>query len=123
MSAFKIFYNRIRKHRLSCLKTRLGWKKKEMDLRATIHKNSHSLLWIWEFSKKAVLICFLFYIVVQVYAMVVMVYQCDYTHLGELINKTGEIAENCVFGYLVKAGVENVTKIIFSDPPDDEAAG
>lgn len=73
-----------------------------------------SLLWVHEFSKKAILICFLFYIVVQVYSMAVMVIFYDFTHLGDLINKTGEIVENCVFAYLIKSGVENVPKIICS---------
>ena len=92
-----------------------------MDLKDVMHKNSHALLWVWEFSKKAVLICFLCYMAVQIYSMVVMVKYCDFTHLGSLIEKTGEIVENCVFGYLVKAGVENISKIIFTDPVTDES--
>lgn len=73
--------------------------------------NNHSLLWVWEFSKKAVLICFLFYMVVQVYSMFVMVKYFDFTHLGVLIEQTSQIVQNCIFAYLIKAGVENVLKI------------
>lgn len=114
--------NNLYRRRLSSLRTRLNWKKKELDLRANIHEHSHSLMWVWEFSKKVVLICFLFYIAVQVYSMVVMVKYCDFTHLGELISQTGQIVRDCIFGYLVKAGVENVGKIIFSDNTDDDEA-
>ena len=119
-------YNRILTKRLKNLKLRLNWKKKIIDLKTELQKDSHSLFWVWEFSKKAVLICFIFYVIVQVYSMVVMVKYCDFTHLGELIDKTGEIVQNCVFGYLVKAGVENVGKIFTSRASDetyDEASG
>lgn len=119
-------YNRIQTKRLKNLKLRLNWKKKIIDLKTELQKDSHSLFWVWEFSKKAVLICFIFYVIVQVYSMVVMVKYCDFTHLGELIDKTGEIVQNCVFGYLVKAGVENVGKIFTSHTSNeiyDEASG
>lgn len=76
-----------------------------------VQKNSHSLLWVWEFSKKAVMICFFFYMVVQIYSMTVMVIFQDFTYLGELITTTGNLVENCVFMYLVKAGIENGVKI------------
>ena len=119
-------YNRILTKRLKNLKLRLNWKKKIIDLKTELQKDSHSLFWVWEFSKKAVLICFIFYVIIQVYSMVVMVKYCDFTHLGELIDKTGEIVQNCVFGYLVKAGVENVGKIFTSRTSNetyDEASG
>lgn len=119
-------YNRIQTKRLKNLKLRLNWKKKIIDLKTELQKDSHSLFWVWEFSKKAVIICFIFYVIVQVYSMVVMVKYCDFTHLGELIDKTGEIVQNCVFGYLVKAGVENVGKIFTSRTSNetyDEASG
>lgn len=111
---------------LTCLKYRLNQKKKITDLKAEIQMNSHSLLWVWEFSKKAVLICFIFYVLVQIYAMVVMVKFNDFTYLGELINQTGQIVQNCVFAYLIKAGLENVGKIWFQHKTvnsDDEPAG
>lgn len=88
---------------------------KKLELKAEVQQSSNSLLWVWEFSKKAVLICFLFYIIVQVYSMIVMVKYYDFTYLGSLIDKTGEITQNCVFAYLIKAGLENVGKIWFSN--------
>ena len=106
--------NRLRRNRLKRLIERLYWQKKEADIKTKLQFNSHSLLWVWEFSKKAVLICFLFYVIVQVYAMVVMIAYSDFTYLGDLINQTGEIVQNCVFAYLIKAGFENVGKIFFS---------
>lgn len=108
---------------ISCLKYRLNQKKKITELKAEIQTNSHSLLWVWEFSKKAVLICFMFYIVVLIYSMVVMVKFNDFSYLGELINRTSDITQNCVFAYLIKAGLENVGKIWFRNQIDDETAG
>lgn len=107
------------KKRMAWLKTHMKAKTEEMKLKAEYQKNSHSLLWVWEFSKKAVLICFIFYVIVQIYAMAVMVKYCDFTHLGDLITKTGEIVENCVFAYLIKSGIENLPKIIFGHKNDD----
>lgn len=94
-----------------------------IDLKSKFVK--HSLLWVWEFSKKAVLICFIFWMIVQIYAMVVMAIFLDFTHLGELLNQTGQIVQNCVFGYLIKAGLENVTKIFSNrnQSNEDEPVG
>lgn len=118
-------FTAINKKRLQNLKERLTYKTEVNNLKSEAYKNSHSLFWVWEFSKKAVLICFIFYVLVQVYAMVVMVYYCDFSYLGELINQTGQILQNCVFAYLIKAGFENVGKIWFqhNDDSDDEAVG
>ena len=96
------------------LKSQLQFKEEKMKLREKIQQSTNSLLWVWEFSKKAVLICFEFYIIVQVYAMVVMVIHYDFTYLGSLIEQTGLITRDCVFAYLVKAGVENIGKIWFN---------
>lgn len=120
------FRNRMRTERLKRLRDRLRWRKKELDLKSKLQSNSHSLLWVWEFSKKAVLICFIFYVTVQIYSMVVMIKYCDFTYLGELISQTGEIVQNCVFAYLVKAGFENVGKIFShgkTKDSDDEPVG
>lgn len=106
--------DKISARRLERLASRMQYKNKEMELKAAFQKNSHSLLWVWEFSKKAVLICFVFYMIVQVYAMVVMVKYCDFTYLSDLINQAGEILKECVFAYLIKAGVENIGKIFFA---------
>jgi hypothetical protein len=114
--------------------SRLKRKRKRQELKAEMQDISHSLFWVWEFSKKAVLICFLFYIIVQVYSMTVMLVYTDFTYLGDLITETGSIVRDCVFAYLVKAGLENVGKIWFTslqkkwnetsnDGVDDNAVG
>ncbi len=113
----------LRMKRLKYLEHRLLYKKQVMNLKFDIQKNSNSLLWVWEFSKKAVLICFIFYIIVQIYAMVVMIKYCDFSYMGELIDQTGQILQNCVFAYLMKAGLENIGKIWFhknKDTDEDE---
>ena len=104
-------YNKFYEKRLKRLNVKLYWKQEEQRLRSEVQKNSHSILWIWEFSKKAVMICFLFYMIVQIYSMSVMVIYQDFTYLGELITTTGNLVENCVFMYLIKAGLENGVKI------------
>lgn len=122
---FRNWINELSKRRLARLKCRLQRRQKILSLKANAQKDSHSLLWVWEFSKKAVLICFIFYVVVQIYAMIVMIRFQDFNYLGELINQTGEIVQNCVFAYLIKAGLENVGKIWFQNvkTDDDEPAG
>lgn len=114
-----------RRRRLKCLKERMAYRQKKLELRAAAQQGSGSLLWVWEFSKKAVLICFAFYVVTQIYAMVVMVRFMDFSCLGMLIDSTKELTRDCVFAYLIKAGLENVGKIWFSreTPPDDGASG
>ena len=119
------FIDSINRKRLRNLKRRLQYQKKTNELKSVIFNNSHSLLWVWEFSKKAVLICFIFYVTVQIYAMFVMVKFCDFSYLGSLIEQTGQILQNCVFAYLIKAGLENIGKICFTENEnsDDESVG
>lgn len=112
MAKLMAWYNKFYGKRLKCLKARLYWKQEEQYLRSEVQKNSHSLLWVWEFSKKVVIICFFFYTIVQLYSMSVMILFQDFTYLGELITTTGDLIENCVFMYLIKAGFENGVKIL-----------
>lgn len=108
------FIEKLREKRLDYLKSYLQWKKEETALKSSFQINSHSLLWVWEFSKKLILICSMFYIIVQIYSMTVMIIYHDFTYLGDLINQTGEILKECVFMYLAKAGFENLGKIFCS---------
>lgn len=121
------FVSAMRKRRLLILQDRLIYTKKVSDLKFKVQSNSHSLLWVWEFSKKAVIACFIFYIIVQIYSMIVMIVFNDITHLGEISGQITELTKDCVFGYFIKAGVENVFKIWFGvssdDQADDEYAG
>ena len=104
---------------------KLEEKAKKMELR---HKNKlltieypmklkesgTALLWIWEFSKKLVVICSAIYIISFVYSCWVMVRFCDLSYLGTFISESSDILKTCVFGYFVKAGVENAVKIFTS---------
>lgn len=67
--------------------------------------------WLWEFSKRVVLICFLLYIFSFFYSCFVMWQSKDFTYLGTYISEASDILKTCVFGYFVKAGVENAIKI------------
>lgn len=96
---------------VSFLERHLLLQEKTLALKSKMHENSHSLFWVWEFSKKAVLICFIFYIIIQIYSMAVMVIFQDFSYLGNLIDSATNIVENCVFAYLIKSGIENIPKI------------
>ena len=67
--------------------------------------------WLWEFSKKVVLACTLLYFVGNIVSMVVMIKFQDLSTLGTFLDNLGDMLEVCVFGYFVKAGVENAIKI------------
>lgn len=71
--------------------------------------------WLWEFSKKLVRICSNIYVLVILYSLVIMAISQDYSALPTLITETANILNYCVFGYMVKAGVENVFKIKKTD--------
>jgi hypothetical protein len=67
--------------------------------------------WLWEFSKKLVVICSLLYVFGFLYTCTVMWRFSDFTHLGTFIEQYSDILRTCVFGYFVKAGFENIIKI------------
>lgn len=115
----------IQKERLAALKRRLKRKNEINELKFQAQKSSHSLLWVWEFSKKLVLICVTFHIITQIYAMLVMVIFCDFSCLGEFLTQNGLIVRECVFGYLVKSGVENLVKLWprHKEPNEEDAVG
>ena len=67
--------------------------------------------WLWEFSKKVVVACTLLYFIGNIVAMFVMVKVQDLSTLGTFLDNLGDMLKVCVFGYFVKAGVENAFKI------------
>lgn len=117
---FRKILNIFRENHLERLKARFEYKVRKSELKFGLYDKSHSLLWVWEFSKKAVLICFAFYAIIQVYSMTVMFVYQDFTYLSDLITQAGELVRDCVFGYLVKAGVENIGKILISKREKEE---
>lgn len=64
--------------------------------------------WLWEFSKRLVVMCVVLYAVIQVYSMAVMVVSRDFSALSILNEQVTDVMKTCVFGYFVKAGAENV---------------
>jgi len=85
-------------------------------------KNQNTVLWVWEFSKKLVLICSALYVFSFFYACVAMWRFFDFTYLGTFIEQSSDILRTCVFGYFIKAGIENVFKIKGS-AKNEQAAG
>jgi hypothetical protein len=71
----------------------------------------NKLKWLWEFSKRLVVMCVVLYAIVQLYTMVVMAVSGDYSALPILNEQITDVLKTCVFGYFVKAGAENVVKI------------
>lgn len=89
-------------------------KMRKLELKAKKKETQNALSWVWEFSKKLVLICSVLYIVMFVYACIVMWRFFDFTYLGTFIEQSSDILRTCVFGYFIKAGLENVFKIACS---------
>jgi len=67
--------------------------------------------WLWEFSKKVVVCCSVFYFIGNIVAMIAMFVKSDLSALGNLLDNLTNVMQTCVFGYFVKAGVENAFKI------------
>lgn len=84
--------------------------------------------WLWEFSKRVVVVMAALYFISFIYAMVTCCWAvslaADTTALSTLITETNETFRVVIGGYLIKAGVENATKIIKKEPePTDEVQG
>ncbi len=86
--------------------------------------------WLWEFSKRVVVVMAALYFISFIYAMVCCCYAitlaADTMALQTLITETNETFRVVVGGYMIKAGVENATKIYKNrknEPTDDEIAG
>lgn len=67
--------------------------------------------WLWEFSKRIVVSCSILYFIGNIVAMVIMAMYQDLSSLGTLLDNLTTVMTTCVFGYFVKAGVENAIKI------------
>lgn len=73
--------------------------------------NKSRTAWVWEFSKRLVLLLALAYFIVVFYAAAIMAKTGNLDALGELIQDNADVLKVCVFGYFIKAGVENAFKI------------
>lgn len=74
-------------------------------------KKKSKKAWLWEFSKRIVVSCSVLYFVGNIVAMVIMAVYQDFSSLGTLLENLTTVMTTCVFGYFVKAGVENIFKI------------
>lgn len=99
----------------------------ESDIKKLIRRYERSnrqeksrFLWVWEFSKKLVLLVTLLYVIEQIYAAVAMWIFSDFSYLGTMMEQSSDILKTCVFGYLVKSGIENAFKIRCSSPTNEE---
>ena len=85
--------------------------KRRMERKAMKAQKKQLTSWILEFSKKVVVMCVLLHLATFIYAAVVMWRCYDTTALPTIISESSEVLRTCVFGYMVKAGIENWQKI------------
>lgn len=81
-------------------------KKKESEI-----KKQKPFDWIWEFSKRVVVLLTAAYFIVLFYAIVIMAITGKLSSLGILLSEVSDVLKTCVFGYFAKAGLENMLKI------------
>lgn len=82
-------------------------------------KKTSRKTWLWEFSKKLLVICFMIYIAHFIFSIVAMWHFRDVTYLNTFIEQNTDMLKFAVIGYLGKAGIENVFKIKNNTPPSD----
>lgn len=80
-----------------------------------IEKTKKNFLWVQEFSKKIIVAIFLLYVLYNIVSILILIYSTyrmemtsGFETLTTEINQTFRLI---VGGYLVKAGLENITKI------------
>lgn len=87
-------------------------------------KSNKATRWLWEFSKRVVVVMALLYFISFVYAMATCCWAiqlaADTTALATLITETNETFRVVIGGYLIKAGAENATKIIRTREPEQQ---
>ena len=67
--------------------------------------------WLWEFSKRVVVVVALMFVIVTVFVMVEAHLGVESDVLNTLANMIADVFKWTVVSYAVKAGFENVTKI------------
>ena len=79
-----------------------------------LEKTKKNFLWVQEFSKKIIVAIFLVYVLYCIISIALLVYSAYNGAISGFETLTTEINETfrlIVGGYLIKAGLENVTKI------------
>lgn len=67
--------------------------------------------WLWEFSKKIVVLVAIAFFIVLLYTLVYLVFNPDGTGIQFLLDNMSDIFKITVVSYAVKAGFENIIKI------------
>lgn len=74
--------------------------------------------WLWEFSKRIVVLVAIAFFIVLIYTMVFLLLNPDSTAIQFLLDNVSGIFKATVISYAVKAGFENVFKIKQSTEED-----
>lgn len=85
----------------------------EEDLQ-DLEKTKKNFLWVQEFSKKIIVAIFLIYVLYNIVSIIILSYSAYIGAISGFETLTTEINETfrlIVGGYLIKAGLENITKI------------
>ena len=75
----------------------------------TYHKTKKQ--WLWEFSKKIVVLVAIAFFIVLGYTLVFLIINPDSTAIQFLLDNVSDIFKVTVVSYAIKAGFENVIKI------------
>jgi len=79
-----------------------------------LEKTKKNFLWVQEFSKKIIVAIFLIYLLYNIISICILAYSTyrgDVTGFDTLTTEINETFRLIVGGYLIKAGLENITKI------------
>jgi hypothetical protein len=79
--------------------------------RRRIRRAKQPTAWLWEFSKRVVVVTALLYFVSCIYALIVCTTWQDTATIGTMVSEANETFRVVVGGYMIKAGVENALKI------------
>lgn len=83
----------------------------KQELSSTVQKQT---LWALTFTKKLVTVVVIFFVMATTYAGFMMYKFQDISYLGSVYDAICHLVEVVAFGYLLKAGCENVPKILNS---------
>lgn len=78
--------------------------------------------WLWEFSKRIVVLVAIAFFIVLIYSMIFMFFNPDSTAIISIFGDMSRIFKATVISYAVKAGFENVIKIskYYKEDNEDE---
>ena len=76
--------------------------------------------WLWEFSKRIVVLVAIAFFIVLIYSMIFMFFNPDSTAIISIFSDMSAIFKVTVISYAVKAGFENVIKIYKYDKEEED---